>query len=259
MSIMFVFYGIALGIVLAAGLGVYWAYAGRGRLKAMSIGLLAMATLSLFWPLPMHGGFTFTIVEIYDELRHALTRHAQVGKQDDKRVFLERYAERFRGPLSYEVIAPLTDGWFRVMIPGHMPAWYDAGSKLLWSDWLPLDGAGALPKLEAARARCERHPPAGYWALPSEAENYRLWKSGGRRLLPRAPAGSVSFFVDVQSQLEMPSYTLRPGGGNQGGTVRTFAVRCIARSTEAPPGGYVRQDDIPLSEWNRYQLSKGRE
>jgi hypothetical protein len=32
-------------------------------------------------------------------------------------------------------------------------------------------------------------------------------------------------------------------------------VRCVSRGPGAPESGYLRKD-IPLDEWNRYQLSK---
>ena len=39
--------------------------------------------------------------------------------------------------------------------------------------------------------------------------------------------------------------------------VLTLKIRCVTRSDQAPSHGYLKKD-IPLNDWNRYQLSKLR-
>jgi hypothetical protein len=145
-----------------------------------------------------------------------------------------------------------------VLVQGGQPAWYESDSLLLWSDWLLFEPDAALPSLASAKEHCRSYPPEGHWALASEMENYLLWKSGGDQLLPDAPASSVSYLVDEQTGLELPTYNLRGYADNAGqwsSEHRVFVARCVARGPGAPPAGYARWD-IPLEEWNRYQLSK---
>lgn len=258
MSVILIFYLIALLIVLGTGIGVYWVFARRSRWLGAGLGLLLVAVLVLLWPIPIHGGFTFLGEVLYRELHQALEARQEVARQQEKQEFAQRVETRFSGTLNFGVTEALSGTWSRVLVDGTQPAWFEADSRMLWSDWLPFEADAALPSLPAAKARCQDYLPHGHWALVSEAENYLLWKSGGDKLLPRAPASSMSYLVDDDLGMEMPTYKLRGSANNAGqqpGEYRQFVLRCVARGPGAPAGGYVRHD-IPLDEWNRYQLSK---
>jgi hypothetical protein len=256
-SVILAFYVIALLVVMGAGIGVYWIFARHSRWLGAALGLLLVVVLALLWPIPIHGGFTFLGEVLYRDLHRQHQARQEVAKQQKKQAFVERIETRLSSTLSFSDAEPLAGTWSRVQVDGTQPAWYESDSRLLWSDWLPFKADAALPSLQAAKARCQDQPPLGRWALASEAENYLVWKSGGDKLLPTAPASSVSYWVDEDLGLEMPSYKLRHTSNNisqQGGT-RPFVVRCVARGPGAPESGYLRKD-IPLDEWNRYQLSK---
>lgn len=258
MSIILVFYGIAILAIAGAAYGVYRVFAVRSRILAAGLAALTLSTLVLLWPIPGHGTFTFLGEMLYWELDRALDRRARETKQQKKREFVEQVETRFYGPLNFSVTERLSDNWYRVRVDGTLPAWYDTDSRMLWSEWLPFEADASLPSLEVAKARCQSHQPHGHWALISEMENYLLWKSEGRKLLPRAPASTVSYLVDENLGMEMATYALRKSAANtnqQSTAYRDYVVRCVARGPDAPPGGYVRKD-VPLEEWNRYQLSK---
>jgi hypothetical protein len=252
------FYLIALLVVLGAGVGAFLVFARYSRLLGAGLGLLLMVVLVLLWPIPIHGGLTFLGEVMYRELDRALEAHQEIVKQQEKRELRQRLETRFSRPLDFSITGPLSGTWARVLVEGGQPAWYESDSRLLWSDWLPFEPDAALPSLKPAKARCRSYPPEGHWALVSEVENYLLWKSGGDELLPDVPASSVSYWMDEHTGLEMPTYNLRGSADNtdqRPGKHRWFVARCVARGPGAPPAGYARRD-IPLTEWNRYQLSK---
>jgi len=258
MPVILIFYLIALLVVLGSGVGVYWVFARRNRLLGAALGLLLVAVLVLLWPIPIHGGFTFLGEVLYSELENQMKARVEEKQATKRQEFVAQTTNRFHGRPGFSVVERLADDWYRVQTGDGVDAWYDAGTRLLWSEWLPLDSNEPLPPLERAKVRCQEHPPTGDWALASEVENYLLWKSDGRNLLPQAPGSSMSYLVADDLGMELPTYALRkqpaPAGGHA--TVPTgFAVRCIALGADAPAGGYARRD-IPLNDWNRYQLSK---
>jgi len=128
---------------------------------------------------------------------------------------------------------------------------------MLWSEWLVLPDEGSLPSLSAAKDRCRSEEPHDHWALAGETESFHLWKFGGEAVVPAPTWSTVSYLVNEQLSVEMPTYRLRgdAGGNVPGGLKRVFAVRCVARTAEAPPGGYA-QGPIRPEDWNLYQLSK---
>jgi hypothetical protein len=200
------FYLVALLVVLGAGVGAFRIFARYSRLLGAGLGLLLMVMLVLLWPIPIHGGFTFLGEVLYRELDLALEAHQEVVRQQEKQELRQRLETRFGGPLDFSITEPLSGTWTQVLVEGSQPAWYESGSHLLWSDWLPFEPDAALPSLKLAKARCRSYPPEGHWALASEMENYLLWKSGGDHLLPGALTSSVSYMVDEQTGLELPTY-----------------------------------------------------
>ncbi|MEN8131235.1 MAG: hypothetical protein ABFS45_13790 [Pseudomonadota bacterium] len=258
MSIILAFYAIAILAIIGAAYGVFRVFAVRSRVLGAGLAALTLSTLVLLWPIPGHGTFTFLGEMLYRELDRALDRRAREAKQRAKQAFVEQVEARFYGPLNFSVTKRLSDHWYQVLVDGALPAWYETDSRMLWSEWLAFEADASLPSLKAAKARCQGHPPQGHWALISEMENYLLWKAGGHKLLPRAPASTISYLVDENMSMEMPTYSLsRPAANSnrQPTEYRDYVVRCVARGPNAPPGGYVRRD-VSLEEWNRYQLSK---
>lgn len=256
------FYGIVLLVIIGLTVSTYRALRRRRRIVATGLSLLLLASLVLLWPVPIHGGITFLGEILYRELGSTLRQHQRDAQRQQTRDFTQRIAARVAGPLSFTVIQPLSGSWSKVQLSGEggaeISAWHDSASGLLWSDWLPLQASAALPTLETARERCRRHPTSGYWGLATETENYYLWKADGEQQLPAAPASSIGQLLDPKTRLEMPIYHLKTASNNQRQS-RTgqpsFVVRCTARGRAAPQAGYLRKD-IPLDQWNRFQMRR---
>jgi len=258
MAVVFIVYGIVLLLLLTAAIGLYRLLASRSRLVAAAVSLLLLSVLVLLWPIPIHGGFTVLGEQLLHELRHAAVRRGADAAQARNEDYSRRLQDRVAGALQFSAGEQLSGGWSRVRFDGDGVAWHDAQSGLLWSDWLRLDTVAATPSLELARSRCRQYRPRGYWALASEAENYLAWKHGGRSVLPAAPASTVSQLLEPRARLELPVYGIQSAAGNgrQATTRRAgFVVRCVARGPGAPAAGYS-SEDIPLAQWNRFQLSK---
>lgn len=246
MSVMLIFYALALLLIIALAIGVLRLLRRHGPIIAATAAVLLLSGLTLLWPMPIHGGYTFLGEILYRELRYA-QRQQRDDEQQQAEQLVQRAKGRATGQLSFRVIQPLSGGWSKVQTNTRQTAWHHNGSGLLWSDWLPLPASSALPTLEEARSRCRQHPPAGSWSLASEAENYQLWKAEGEQTLLAAPASSVAQLLEPSSRLEMATYHLKGSGQ------RRYLVRCTARGPDAPQRGYLRED-IPLAEWNRFQM-----
>jgi hypothetical protein len=229
-----------------------------------------LAGLVLLWPVPIHGGITILGEILYRELGSALRQQQRDQARQQQTAYTQRLADRVAAPLPFTVTQPLAGSWAKVQTAGGVSAWHDSSSGLLWSQWLPLPASAALPTLETARNRCRQQPPAGYWALATETENYHLWKAGGEQQLPAAPASSVAQLLDSKTRLEMPTYAIKHTadnnrqnssqnrtqiGSQSSARQRHFVIRCTARSPDAPVGGYNRSD-IPLQQWNRFQMRR---
>lgn len=253
MSTLLLFYALLLFAIIALVVFVYRLFVRRKRVVASLLALLLMSGVVLAWPIPIHGGFMFLGELLYRELSRATS-----GSHDESRARGAAARQRFAGELSFSVSERLSERWQRVVVNGDVPAWYETYSHLLWSDWLGVESAGRLPSLGLAMQRCARYPPAGYWSLVNEAENYLLWQSGARQWLPPATVSSVAQRIDLQPGLVMPAYHMRNSSSNSGqagSTPRRFVLRCVARGAGASMNGY-RREDIPLDEWNRFQLRK---
>ncbi|MCU7959218.1 MAG: hypothetical protein KZQ58_04300 [gamma proteobacterium symbiont of Bathyaustriella thionipta] len=248
MSVLFVFYALVLVLAIVAAFGLYKLLAPLGKMLRGSLLVVFGILLILLWPIPIHGGFTFLGGALYDELSRWQATQIRQQNNDKKQQFVEHLKARFKGELGFSVSEKLAENWFRVQVKGNGHGWYESGSHLLWSEWLPLPSSTALPSLQSAKARCAGYPPAGYWSLSSEAENFLLWKKAGHQYLPKAPGASVSYLIDTHTQTEMPVYA-------SGASSRQFSVRCVARSAGAPLAGYAMKN-IPLAEWNHFQLLK---
>jgi len=257
MWLIWTFYAVVAVMLLSLVLLVYRWLAVGNRVLAAVVAMLMLASLVLLWPLPMHGGFMLLGETLYDEMSRAWQRR---DEQRLRQRLSHRRAGRFDGALGFAIDEPLGDTLSRVLVDGGGTAWYRSDTSMLYGEWLPLAYQGDLPSLAEGRARCRRYPPAGKWDLSSEAEELLLRRGGADEsaALAPAPAAWLSQLIDVAAGMNMPIYRLRGAAPNDGRSARikkAFVVRCVARSEQAPPGGYSR-DDIPLREWNQYQLSK---
>lgn len=175
----------------------------------------------------------------------------------EKQDYLDALGGRFKGELAIVQSDPHSRGWQQIVDAEGHTAWLATSSGMIWSQWLELTATKSLPTLALARQRCAELPPAGFWALPTEAEHVHMWLAGGLDVLPSNQTGSVSYMVDTDYQLETPVYHVVGGSNVRPSGARPFSVRCVARGPNSPERGFI-QSDIPLEDWNRYQLSKSR-
>ncbi len=243
--IFLLFFALVYFLLALAGLWyLYRGYRRRGPLRTVLLGVFGLAGLALLVPLPIHGGFTFLFEALLSELSTYREAVEEVGVQVERRAFEKKLESRFAGPLDYTVVDEPAPGWERVRTPAGVDGFHERASGLVWSELLAR-GEVAPFELERAKEICRGLPPAGTWALPTSAEWYFFRKAKGERVAPDEGYGTVSFTVDTEMGLELPTTHLGQG--------RKLALRCVARTGAAPARGYIR-DDVPLEEWNRDQL-----
>lgn len=256
-GIFILFYGVALLIILGGGLLVYWWVGRLNRLLGVVAGLFSAAVLVLIWPIPIHGGFTFLGAIMFDELYNEWERVevAHAARKDQR--FMQGLEGRFAGVIQYGHVVELAGNWSTVTLLTGGVAWLDKHSGLIWSTPLVLTTDAPLRALEAGKTLCREQVPAGYWALPTEAERYQFWHAAGRQHLPHKVAPAMGSMVDEEMGMEIPSVSLPPAnsGNNRSHGPTKLILRCVARGPAVPARGYIRSD-IPLLEWNRYQLAK---
>jgi len=256
-SIFLLYYAIVLLIILGGGVMVYRRVARRNRLLGVFAGLLSSAALVLIWPIPIHGGFTFLGAIMLDELidQWEQVEEKSVVRKDER--FLQSLETRFSGTLKYERVIPLAGDWSTVTLSDGGTAWLDNHSGLIWSEPQGLTTDNPLDALEAGKALCRNYVPAGYWALPTEAERYQFWRAAGKQYLPHNVAPAMGYIVDDDIRMVLPSVSLPASGLGNNATrgAISLMLRCVARGAGAPARGYIRSD-ISISEWNRYQLAK---
>jgi hypothetical protein len=186
------------------------------------LAVLVLAAL-FFVPIPIHGGFLLLGPEMAREGLAEWRRDRAAG-EDVRRGALD--AGRFAGWIPETAIG---DGW------------RDPATGLVWSP--PLGTAVAVDPatLADAKRRCADLAPAGYWALPRNAEFF--W-------LARTDHATSAWLADAYLWPEGISVATRmtfPAAG------AATAIRCVAVTPPAPARGY-RAADVPLAEWNAFQL-----
>jgi len=256
-GIFLLFYTVALLIILGGGVVVYLRLRRRHHLLGVLAGLFSSALLVVIWPIPIHGGFTFLGAIMLDELSDQWQRAEEklVARKDER--FLQGLETRFAGVIHYEGATVLAGDWSTVTLSGSDAAWLDNHSGLVWSEPQVLTTDNPLGALKAGKALCRDYAPAGYWALPTEAERYHFWRAEGQRYLPHKVSPAMGTIVDESMGMMLPSVSLPTSGSanNREQGVTQLTLRCVARGPTAPVRGYIRSD-IPLSEWNRYQVAK---
>lgn len=188
------------------------------------LGLGAVVLAIVLTPLPVrHGGVTLLVPTM---VREGLRELRQPRDTEEVAPRDPHIDSRFLGYLP--------DG----SATGH---WRDEASGLVWSGRVGgVPGLGP-DTLTDAQTMCARLEPPGYWAVPRSAEFY---------LLARAGRVEGPWLADLFVMPGGISVAARVGRGPDHGDL---GVRCVAVTPPAPRGGYVTAD-IPLEEWNRYQL-----
>lgn len=250
-----ILYAISITLILGGAYLVYRVFRRKGQVLAIGLSISAAAVLALLWPIPIHGGFMILGESIYSELSRDWARRTDARSDQEKEAYLASLAERFAGELPLLRRSEPADGWEEVAYAPEQTAWLDMLNRQIWSEWLILPATPAWPPLNVAKQRCQQLAPVGYWSLPTEAEHVLMWKAGGVRVLPRTRAGTVSYSIDADHQMEIATYGLTASSDNAPGRSAQFAVRCVARGPNGPARGYIRRD-VALEDWNRYQLSK---
>jgi len=256
-SIFILFYAIALLVILGGGILVYRWVRRRHQLLGVLAGLLSSAILVVIWPIPIHGGFTFLGAIMLDEIsdQWKQVEESSLTRKDER--FLQSFETRFAGVIQYKDVTVLTGDWSTVTLAGGEVAWLDNHSGLVWSEPQVLTTDNPLGALEAGKALCSDYYPAGYWALPTEAERYQFWRAAGKQHLPHKVAPAMGYIVEDDMRVVLPSVSLpaTESSNNANRGMISLMLRCVARGSGAPKRGYIRSD-IPLSEWNRYQMAR---
>ena len=240
LGIYLLFFVIALALVVM----VFRRLRPRGLLPAAAASMFSLCGFALFFPIPIHGGFTFPREIMLWELEQSKTEYEVKGRERKHEAFERSLEQRFSGVITdYEVVQEKA-GWAKLSLP---LAWLDRESGLIWLPPQPLASNVERVEREAAEAFCRRQVPKGYWALPTEAEMALLWQHGGHHIMPGTGHSSAALLIQQELQVQM----LTQYRGNIAG----YALRCVAISRDAPRRGYIGSD-LPLSLWNRFQLNK---
>lgn len=245
--VLLLYYGFLVLVVATVVALIFRSLRKRGRGTAWFASSLALALALMFFPILGHGTFTFPVEILIQELRSGGERVEQKGESEKKAAFRRKLRARFAGPLAFPVGHDTADRFYSIRTAAGERGWYDEGSGLVWTDMLPLESTGAPPDLAQAKAFCGQIEPKGFWALPTEAELFLFWKAGGYGLSPLGDYGTAALLENVDFQTEL--LTVRVS------KTFSYALRCVALAPGASPGGYL-SGDIPIDEWNAYQLRK---
>jgi hypothetical protein len=244
-SIAFILCGAAVGLRLTREL--------HPILRILS-SLSITAVTALLWPIPIHGGITMIggiLLEEFSSRRKQTPERPALPSGSDAHF----RSGRFAGRMEIRSEISTADRWHAVVLGRNRRAWLDPSSGLLWSDSQRLTGSSRLHRIDAAKRLCTELEPAGYWALPTEAEQALLWNTATRSGLPGSEISEVSYIVDDSLGMELPVFRVRGHGNNESAVPPGATIRCVALGPGAPPGGFIRRD-IDLELWNRYQTSK---
>jgi hypothetical protein len=227
--------GILLGIYVAAVAVTGWVVArliarwAPGVRLPVVLGVLVLAAV-FFVPVPIHGGFLLLGPEVVHEAL-AEWRRGRSAAADTRRAALDE--GRFAGWLPETEIDE---------------AWRDPSTGLVWSPSIGVAAAIDPAALADARRRCAAYAPAGYWALPRNAEYFWLARTGH---------ATGAWLADAYLWPEGISLPTRVTFPDARGTEVTTAIRCVAVTPPAPVRGY-RSADIPRDDWNAFQLGLAR-
>ncbi len=235
---------LALMLVVATYRQLYL----RGRLQASVASGMVLCAFALFFPIPIHGDLTFPLEMIWQELAQQSEACKEQRDEQGQQAFHQLLERRFRGVVDdYELVGN-ESVWHTVQLHNGEQVQLDSESGLLWHGPHVVPGSLQQMSIDEAEQFCQQLFPAGYWALPSEAEAALLWLHGGHRLMPATGHSAMLVRWDEALLLKMPT---RFRGSRAG-----YALRCVALTQTVPRRGYLGSD-LPLDLWNRYQLQKG--
>ena len=185
-------------------------------------------------PIPIHGGFILLGPEVAREAVAEWRRSRAVTAEVRRETRLDH---RFVDWLPADAIGD---------------AWRDPATGLVWTGPIGEPAAITAAGLADARQRCTDLAPAGYWALPRTSEFF--WLARTDRALGRWLADAFLWPEGISLPTLVPlSRPVAPVATGQPTTPVGAAVRCVAVTPPAPIRGY-RSDDVPLAEWNAFQL-----
>lgn len=205
-------------------------------------------------PVPIHGGFSILLFDLLDEARRDF--HAYIDSRK-KQEIQQKIISRYNGYLKVdsETQIPNQKDW-SIIETHNQKALLDRKSGLIWSKEVAQISGYNESTLKEAERRCHDLKPNGYWALPNDSEAFYIWKNKGSSLfqdglniwLVRVVVSNDQFAVVGMSRFETFGKRNPP---------QVYGVRCVALSQLAPRQGYI-SSDIPLGDWNDYQLSKSK-
>jgi hypothetical protein len=185
-------------------------------------------------PIPTHGGFMLLGPEVAREAvgEWRRSRVATAGIHREQRLD-RRFAE-----------------WLPAAAVGD--AWRDPATGLVWTGPIGAPTPITPDGLAEARARCASLAPAGAWAVPRTAEFFWLARTdhASGRWLADAFLWPEGISLPTLVPLSRPDGPVAAGQPSGPGDA---AVRCVAVTPPAPIRGY-RADDVPLAEWNAFQI-----
>ncbi len=226
---------ILLGLYAVLVAGVAWAVArmlgGRARGFYVAAALLAV----VFLPVPTHGGCLLLGPEVARDTWAEYRRSRAVVAEARRET---RVDTRFAGWLPADAIG---DGW------------RDPATGLVWSPAIWRTPAVGPEALAEAQRRCAARAPAGYWALPRNAEFFWLARTDHAAGIWLADAFLWPEGLSVAARLSISSATSTGADAGQQLAPEATDVRCVAVTPPAPVRGY-RSADIPLAEWNAFQV-----
>ncbi len=240
-----------LFVVLVTGSITFIAYRllrQRFRWTGPPLAMAWILALVFLFPIPIHGGFMLSGELILDGLEEWRETRTERKRELQTQKFEERLRDetRFRNPATFRILDGGTP-WFRVATGFGEVAHLHRPSGLVFTDPFPWQPDGEVT-WEKADARCRELPPGDAWALPDQADLYLFWRDRGMQVSPWGNGQFVSVLHDTGSGLSLT--VLHAGPGPQ-------LLRCVTRDPAAPGTRFSRAD-IPLAEWNRFQLDAGR-
>ncbi|MEZ0261598.1 MAG: hypothetical protein ACAH80_11355 [Alphaproteobacteria bacterium] len=134
--------------------------------------------------------------------------------------------------------SPSRRDWVEVSFEGRK-VWVDAGSAMAWGPKLDVELSGmGQEDLDLAKSLCEKETPVGAWALPT-AQEFDLSKVNG---ILKVDSGAKHKWLTWQKM--PPDFVIPSARGYVPSSAgENFSVRCIARTPQAPPDGYMVTDN----------------
>jgi hypothetical protein len=231
------FFAVYVGVVGAvAWLAAWLVRRWRPQTRLLAVAAALFAAGVFFTPVPIHGGVLILGPEIIRETWREW-RRSRDAAADARREAHD--AGRFAGWLAAEALG---DGW------------RDPASGLVWSPAIAETPQADAASLADAGRRCAARPPAGYWAVPRNAEFFWLARTerAAGRWLADAYLWPEGISLPIVVALD-PADAAGPPRAGQDARGAPLQVRCVAVTPPAPARGY-RAADISLADWNAFQL-----